>query len=412
MNCHAGPPHHPKVEIKSEVGTCASCHREHRGRESRLSFVNDSTCTKCHADLDQHTQDKKSHYANKITSFSHDHPQFHLGPESDRQPLGKARDPGKLKFNHEAHLRAGVRYSEKDGGGWTLEKIQDKALRERYRKEQPAGKDKDSDLVQLTCVSCHQLESSEAPKGAAGGGTTTRTQGEYMQPPTYEQHCKACHPLSFDPAVKNKSGALVEVPHLLQPADVRRFLWGVYAEKEVGTARKAPPGRPLPGRNLTREEKEKVSRSVKSAESNLFEENLEKAIRFMEQGKTACALCHQFTGGGDKQPEKVVAPDVPRVWYPHSRFTHKAHRMAKCIECHKGAETSKVSSDVLLPGIENCRTCHGPSGTEGGKKVGGVRADCVTCHRYHNGESPEAGLGAGARGIKERRSLQQFLDGK
>jgi hypothetical protein len=398
--CHAGPPHHPGREIAEEVGSCASCHTEHHGRRAQLSLVADSTCTKCHADLEKHVKDGKPLYEKTVTNFDRDHPQFRIGLPGKRQPLDKVSDPGKLRFNHEVHLAAGMKTQ------WHLDQITDPELRERYRKEQDNKEDKDP--VQLTCASCHQLDAADAPTGAPGGGSVTRTMGEYFQPTTYEQHCKACHPLTFDPRLPK-----VEVPHLLQPEQVRRFLWGVYGGEEVKELKKKSiTDRPLPGMNLTREAqqeaKARIAGRVGEAESILFQQDVEKAMKFATQGKAMCGLCHQYTSGPEK---KIVPPDVPRVWYPHSKFSHKAHRMAECKVCHD-AEKSTKNSDVLLPGVENCRKCHAPSGVVKDHKVGGVRYDCVTCHRYHNGERPQAGLGAAKRGIEKRKPLQDFLDGK
>ena len=76
-------------------------------------------------------------------------------------------------------------------------------------------------------------------------------------------------------------------------------------------------------------------------------------------------------------------------------------------------EKSKTHENVLIPGIENCRTCHSPATrTESGVKKGGVRQDCVTCHRYHHGDQPLAGRGSAARAAEARRGLEEFLSGK
>jgi hypothetical protein len=241
-----------------------------------------------------------------------------------------------------------------------------------------------------------------------------------MLPVTYEPHCKACHPLTFDPKLPD-----VQVPHLLQPAQVTRFLWGVYTESAVEAVARKPAGnRPLPGENIGRLEKEERERIKGRAEEGatfLFSrehESLDRARQFVFEGRTTCGLCHHYERKPNaKVPEKIVPPALPQVWYTHATFNHAAHKAVQCVDCHD-AKTSRVSSDVLLPGVENCRTCHAPaSGALLGKKSneprhGGVRHDCVTCHRYHNGDAAEAGLGAVKRGADRRRSLQEFLEGK
>ncbi len=419
IHCHAGTPHHPNHVIWSEVPHCSACHIEHRGRTSMLSSVPDSTCTKCHADLKGHTKDGQTDYANKITRFDYDHPQFKLGERGKREELGKAVDKGKLRFNHDVHLTLGVRYSDKDAGGWKLEDIKDKELRERYRNEQAKilkKKDtdpvRDTDLVQLDCASCHQLDTTDAPRAGPKQELLPRASGDYMLPVTYDQHCKACHPLTFSPSVPD-----VQIPHHLQPDDVRRFLWGAYASEEAkAVAKKATTNREMPGANVTREQKEKEARErihgkVQSAQSFLYQADRDKAIQFVFTGKTTCGLCHYYESKpGELIPQRIIPPNVPQLWYPHAKFSHYAHRAVECLACHEGAPNSKTNTDVLLPGRDNCLKCHSHSRVVNGEKLGGVREDCTTCHRYHQGDVPEAGLGARARGPKEFRTIEGFLE--
>jgi hypothetical protein len=408
IHCHAGTPHHPHHVKEGEIPACASCHIEHRGRTSMLSKVPDSTCTQCHANLSAHTKDGTTVYANTVTRFDRDHPQFRIGERGKRQELGPtALDPGKLRFNHEAHLRSGVRYADNDAGGWKLEDIKDPELRKRYMKEQ--GSTNPKDLVQLDCVSCHQLDTTDAPQVRPKQEGLPRASGEYMLPVNYDQHCKACHPLTFSPDLPN-----VQIPHHLQPADVRRFLWGVYASQEAkAIEKKATTDRPLPGLNISREQKEareRIGKNVASVESFLFQTDLKKALQFVFTGKTTCGLCHtDKPASGEQVPKEIAPPNIPQLWFPHGKFSHLAHRAVECLTCHD-AKKSKDSKEILLPGIANCRDCHSKSRFENGEKRGGVRYDCTTCHRYHQGDVPEAGLGARARGPAKPRKIDEFLN--
>lgn len=69
---------------------------------------------------------------------------------------------------------------------------------------------------------------------------------------------------------------------------------------------------------------------------------------------------------------------------PEAIFSHGAHEEVKCESCHEGARTSSQTSDVLLPKIDSCRTCHSAAGgvhqSEGNKTV---KSDCIMCHSYH-----------------------------
>ena len=67
-----------------------------------------------------------------------------------------------------------------------------------------------------------------------------------------------------------------------------------------------------------------------------------------------------------------------------------------------------------IPGIDNCRQCHAPASVNANSEPrGGVRFDCVECHRYHNGERPLQGLGAAQRDPPPARRLGtgEFLRG-
>src|SRR5207248_6162761 len=108
--------------------------------------------------------------------------------------LEKARrsDPGNLKFSHYTHMRPG------QGAKWTFDKIPEKGgMRKRYLEfQQTFDKDvKETSLVKLDCASCHQLDATESSDWAVG-----RSAGDYILPVIYDQHCKACHPLTFSSA--------------------------------------------------------------------------------------------------------------------------------------------------------------------------------------------------------------------
>jgi hypothetical protein len=81
-----------------------------------------------------------------------------------------------------------------------------------------------------------------------------------------------------------------------------------------------------------------------------------------------CLKCHELDGAR-------LLPVAQHRALPAATFSHKPHVLqAACVSCHQNATTSKLSSDVLLPAISSCESCHAP---------GKVRSDCVTCHTYH-----------------------------
>lgn len=62
---------------------------------------------------------------------------------------------------------------------------------------------------------------------------------------------------------------------------------------------------------------------------------------------------------------------------PKAVFDHSAHESMECADCHE-AEKSELSSDILMPYLNNCQQCHG-----GEKSTMMVATGCVGCHGYH-----------------------------
>jgi predicted CXXCH cytochrome family protein len=392
--CHDGPAHNPHHVLPGETGSCSSCHTEHRGRNSNLARSPDPTCTRCHANLPSHSKDGKTDFAASITRFDRDHPEFHLGPPGKRKPLGEAKDPGKLRFNHELHLLPGQK-NKGEAGGKKLSDIENETLRKRY------SEDKDH-LIQLDCASCHQLDSTDIP----GQPAQMREAGDYFLPVNFEQHCRACHPLTFS----SKANKQIEIPHRLQLDDVRRYVTGALFDQKVQESRaNAGAERPLPGKSL-----EEMRKATKEGAEELEAWFKEPERKTKGAQLTTCAQCHYFERKeqGGKETVRILPTNVPEVWFPHAKFSHQPHRMVKCADCHGEVEKSSHHTDVLLPPVKNCQHCHAPGKLIGNEPAGGVRYECTTCHLYHTGDNPLAGRGAANRGIKERKETSEVLSGK
>jgi hypothetical protein len=90
----------------------------------------------------------------------------------------------------------------------------------------------------------------------------------------------------------------------------------------------------------------------------------------------------------------------PRRWYVNSVFDHSQHRFThdskgkvealSCTTCHAKALASDTSTDVLLPGIENCVTCHHPPT----QNSPGAVVSCLACHPFYHDRSMESILPA------------------
>ncbi len=388
-NCHAGPAHHASQK-KRETPSCGGCHHDHQGRDASLVRLPDRN-------LAAH-MDGKPQYQVSITHFDRDH----------HPPFRLEKDPGRLKFNHKIHLANGM-----EGAKWKLGDIRNQKERARYRQQQPAGQRDDAALVQLTCLACHVLD--RADLSTAGlTGLPLRAAGDLMLPIDYENHCRACHALTFEP----RSPELT-IPHRLQPRQVHDFLWGAYAEEELGKKDRdlpKPLRRPMPGTNVREEEKgirkELGTKLAGKMEAFLYLDKLEDADKKVFLGKQTCGECHVYERSGSQVvPDRIVPTQVPEVWFKHAVFSHAPHRALDCLACHAQAKTSAVSADVLLPGIDTCFQCHRSQRIADGKTRGGARFDCTECHRYHHGDNPLEGIGAAKRGVNVKRSIEGFLRG-
>jgi hypothetical protein len=342
--------HEPNV-VKNR--SCSVCHQEHRG-PGPMKIVASAQCAACHDDrltmaasalkgrqLDWTNFQRHPHpphqivfdlprpvdgYTQVFPSFWDGHPEFQL----KREP---ARDRDALKFNHERHFAPDIPIV--------------------------GGK-------KLACNYCHQPDS----------------EGRYNnQRITFAAQCQACHSLQFDP--KNPE---LTLPHGNTTA-VRGFLLSLPAHYAELAAKKGIT-QPNEIKNFVTRQMLQLRARVHSGED--FEHQIfftkdpykpqletEPRVRALFYG---CALCH------DVQPVAHEAPFIAKPifvdrWMLRARFDHAKHqvdpntlRPLACNECHH-ATRSRLTSDVLMPGIASCVTCHSPKGK--------VVAECLTCHSYH-----------------------------
>lgn len=322
--CHASHPVHQPRQVESP--SCGGCHFEHRGLE-RLTAVTDRRCTHCHADLEVTSGEPR--FATRVGSFGEDHPEFRIEVGSAGAPrrlaldeaAARRADPARLAFDHQLHLeRSKVTFRG---------------------------------LPELTCASCHEIDEEAS--------------GDDMQPVSFEAHCRTCHQLTFDPDLPE-----TPVPHE-EPERVHWFLLAAYSEDPDTAELSAPERYRLIVRDPTRGGSRRLSPGQRSA--------VARAERHL-YSPAVCGRCHPVDV--DARPHPEIAPvAVPEDWLPHARFPHARHRIdLECTDCHDARQSSETA-DVLLPGIEICRRCHG----EGAPRQGGgetVPSGCADCHRYHH----------------------------
>jgi hypothetical protein len=398
--CHAAGAHDPHqtryTGPDGQAADCAACHREHRGG-ARLTRIDDAHCTACHADLP--TDDGWHRFAAAITHFDTDHPAFGAW-------RGELRDPGTIRFNHQAHL--GLADSLKDVPAARLGSMAEPLQR----------------LKDQSCTYCHQ------PDG----------ERRYILPIRYENHCAACHPLSARPAEAPKDWD-PQVPHP-QRGETAATVRGVLLERAwkliaagpptAGAAPERPPvlRRGLPP--LSAGQRERARQLERQAEERLFAPDGGDVIADLERPlfrlKGGCAYCHTETTRPGDRPDGLPQYAPPRLrdrwagvpfpherfgpangaqrseaelaardrWFPYARFGHDRHRMLDCAACHGKALASTQTADVLLPTIADCRQCHHRAAV-------GVRSDCLECHNYHD-------RSAEPHGLRGRLTIEQVIE--
>ena len=313
---------------------CAHCHRDHNGTDG-LIIRDQVLCSECHSDLRQETANATT--LGDVEDFGDAHPQFSVNlPQWDadgafapvRTSLTTPRieEQSGLKFPHDAHL-------------------------------DPKGINAPDGKKVLSCASCHQPD--------AGGAA--------MKPIDFEPMCQECHRLDFDirePQRQVPHGKIAEIQFMLDEFYARRALEGGYGDAA------APPQvqqRRRPGQALSKQEQAEALAWAREKSRKVGED--------LFTGR-ACTVCHTVALRPDAENPWYVAPvRVNGIWYAKAAFTHAKHEAnMKCGDCHAAAD-SKASSDLLIPGIDNCRQCHGGEGARDK-----VASTCIACHGYHDSE--------------------------
>lgn len=394
LACHAAPKH-AEAERAADVPACAECHRDHNGRDRQLARSPDSTCTRCHDDLSAHRDPAATgagrRVEDRVSRFDlNGHPEF----AALRTDSGG--DPGRLKFNHALHLAEGLTL-EQGGIPFGFDRLPEEA---RARYGWVSGMDLKTG-VRLECGSCHRLSDG-----------TTPTNGRTFLPVRYEQDCRACHALAFDPRVPER-----RVTHGMQPQGLIEELRSTYASlalnEDLGLLGRRIPARSLPGRvdPLDTALAEAIEARVASAARRLLGGGTES--------RAGCVECHYLSGvePGARSSDQfarlfIESANIPAVWMRGAVFDHAAHRGVTCASCHDAAARSQSHTDVLLPGIATCVQCHAPRSETSRGAFGGMGYGCTECHRYHAAGQPEPSRGAELHAPDVRRSIEELLRGQ
>lgn len=315
-------------------GRCVECHTEHEGA-GPMEDTKQQFCSSCHADLNKRLTDTKIANAG---DFGTAHPQFKpmvitaLGTTPTKERISLDRKPvedGGLKFPHNIHLSTtnGVaRMAGRTGFGGALD-----------------------------CKDCHV----KTPDGVR------------FQPVDMERNCSMCHSLGIE-RIGDTVRTLRHGDPKMVVADLRAFYrsGGPY---RVG-AQQVMEGRRRPGSYARSQPYYAYFGSVNYSRAD-------SAIRSVFSKGGACYDCHTVfappAGSDNWQVQKVhqTSRYMIKGW-----FDHAAHKTETCSSCHM-ANKSGTASDLLLPGIKTCRSCHG-----GEASNANVPSSCAMCHSFHADE--------------------------
>ena len=329
--CHADMPDHGLSPDRSSPGAravnCASCHRDHNGDHGMIA-TDQRLCSDCHSE--QAMAAVPIPEMLPAGDFGTAHSQFRVTlVDFD----GTASPPVRRVAVDDPAARETA----------TLKFPQDAHL-------DPAGLQSPRGEIVLQCADCHQPE--------PGGGL--------MAPIQMELHCQGCHGLELDPNYPQRSvphGKPEEILYLVSEYFSRLAVEGAYWVR----------GQPAVSFDTTAEAREWAHRQALTAAGRMFEDR-------------ACGTCHQVDRHDTVDgPRWVVRPaQLTNHWFPAARFPHSKHRSMDCVSCH-AAETSSSSEDVLMPGIETCRECHGGQT----KQANRIASTCVSCHGFHSHPHPD-----------------------
>ncbi|MCK5769305.1 FHA domain-containing protein [Algiphilus sp.] len=318
LTCHAGIAHHSEHPVTAGLASLDEqrCASCHREHGNPHAALPDhpGICVDCHAEPGQFASRSDM---NPVRDFAAAHPEF-------RATVTRRDDAGA------STVRTVIGPDTRDETGFVfphdLHLVEDGVLG-------PDG------VEVMACRDCHRADAGEVGFKAVN----------------FERDCQSCHQL--DVSVGDE---VLRLPHA-EPE---------VARKQVAAAVEAIPAgtfAPDIGRSGRRRAGPDAERGGPPTAAELIDEVFSTRV---------CAKCHLVAPGADDEAE-IQAVSLRQSWFVHARFTHADHGWVDCGDCH-AAESSADADELLLPGIETCRTCHG-----GVASKQGVRSTCIDCHGFH-----------------------------
>jgi hypothetical protein len=326
-------------------GRCVECHTEHEGA-GPMPATPQKFCADCHDGMSARL--KTAGHPTTLADaadFGTSHPEFRPlvrpapGGKLVRTTLTKGTvDYNGLKFPHDMHLQA-------TGGVARMAA----SFRGRY----DFGK-------KLECANCHRVEAD----------------GVRVKPVEMERDCAMCHSLAFETV-----GGVTRTLRHGEPDQVVADLTAYY--------RSTPPGRPL---QLGGMQRRRPGAYAEGQVYNIYFNEVatrpsraQDAVRAVFSKGGACYDCHTIFAPQAGNSWRVAAVSQTPRYLQKGWFDHDAHKETECADCHTAAPASKASTDLLVPGLRQCRDCHvGEGGARVVKVETATESPCAMCHEYHS----------------------------
>jgi hypothetical protein len=211
---------------------------------------------------------------------------------------------------------------------------------------------------------------------------------ELMAPVKFANACSSCHLLTFDK--RFEEGGPHDKTEVVHAFLVRKFREYIAAHPNETRVTREPnrdlTGKPLPPEVRVLTPAQWVTERTAEAEQLLWRKTCKQCHTLMpfaksSQRKIETSLARpgdatEISRNSDELPD-IASANITLRWMPHAKFDHSAHTGFTCVSCHEKALTSTDTTDILLPGIATCRTCHAPGPNH-------AESRCFECHTYHD----------------------------
>jgi hypothetical protein len=404
----------PVRVAKAVVIDCARCHSDHRGRDFRMTRIDERDCSRCHfSSMSKHPElalVKAGVMKDEGLVFTHDrHVSFvtkiHLEPcQFCHEPTRDRRGFEALSFDRHCarcHAKDGILGSvgEKDFTGFTPAKT-DPIKREFVLLPQEIeaswARAREADVRSLprnkievvnpphrdswTAFNLWKLSREVDPRERRA--QRARLESRILELQFQLQPTRVLTRAALkeeEGRLSQRAAALARDPRqAVQRRRAEQDLARIRIQLELGPLQMTAP-RPRDRVQLETElaqQKDYLGLFDIGADSAtaLSPEQLQDRLNAVKAMIAPCAKCHVYNGSIPQMANGGVAV------LARAKFNHLPHvQQLACENCHGRIRTSHKAEDVNLPAIAKCQSCH---------RTGKSRADCAECHRYHPPSEP------------------------